>query len=38
LQNPKGEVTALRRTVANLVARAIRTAPFPAGRDKPIDD
>jgi CubicO group peptidase (beta-lactamase class C family) len=38
LQNPKGNVIALRRTVATLAARAIRTAPFPAGRDKAIDD
>jgi CubicO group peptidase (beta-lactamase class C family) len=38
LQNPKGNVIALRRSVATLAARAIRTAPFPAGRDKAIDD
>ncbi|MFQ3592577.1 MAG: serine hydrolase domain-containing protein [Gemmataceae bacterium] len=38
LQNPKGNVVALRRAVANAVARAIRTPPYPAGRDKPIDD
>jgi CubicO group peptidase (beta-lactamase class C family) len=38
LQNPKGNVIALRKTVATLAAKAIRTAPYPAGRDKPVED